>query len=76
LGRKQRLSERGGAIDHPGKRTTARAILERESAKTGNLPKKLVINSQNPQPYSFLKLPLFIEGYFKSQLKTLLNIHY
>jgi len=50
--------------------------IDREIAKTGNLPKKLVINSQNPEPYSFLKLPLFIEGYFNLQLKTFLNINY
>jgi hypothetical protein len=50
--------------------------LDREIVKTGNLAKKLVINSQNPEPYSFLKLPLFIEGYFNSPLKTFLNIHY
>jgi hypothetical protein len=49
---------------------------ERSIAKTGNLPKKLVINSHNPEPYSFVKLPLFIEGYFNSQLPTFLNIHY
>lgn len=51
-------------------------ILGEKIAKTGNLPKKLIINSPNPEPYSFVKLPLFIEGYFNSQLKTFLNIHY
>lgn len=51
-------------------------ILDREMVKTGDLPKKLVINSQNPEPYSFLKLLLFIEEYFNSQLKTFLNIYY
>jgi len=51
-------------------------ILDEEIARTGNLPKKLVINSPNPEPYSFVKLPLFIEGYFNSQLKTFSNIHY
>jgi hypothetical protein len=50
--------------------------LDEEIARTGNLPKKIVINSQNPEPYSFVKLPLFIEGYFNSQLKTFSNIHY
>jgi hypothetical protein len=52
--------------DRPAlKNTNSAMILEREIAKTGNLPKKLVINSQNPVPYSFLKQLLFIEGYFK-----------
>ena len=51
-------------------------ILDEEIAATGNLPKKLVINSQNLEPYSFVKLPLFIEEYFNSQLKTFSNIHY
>ncbi|MEG4172955.1 MULTISPECIES: hypothetical protein [unclassified Microcoleus] len=63
--------------DRPAlKKNNSAMSLDREIAKTGNLPKKLVINSQNPEPYSFLKLPLFIEGYFNSQLKTFLNIHY
>ncbi|MEG4456504.1 hypothetical protein [Microcoleus sp. N9_A1] len=58
------------------KKNNSAMNLDREIVKTGNLAKKLVINSQNPEPYSFLKLPLFIEGYFNSQLKTFLNIHY
>jgi hypothetical protein len=51
-------------------------IQDGEIPTTGNLPKKLVINSPNPEPYSFVKLPLFIEGYFNSPLKTFSNIHY
>jgi len=58
------------------KKNNSPMILDEEIARTGNLPKKLVINSQNPEPYSFVKQPLFIEGYFNSQLKTFSNIHY
>ncbi|MEG4986479.1 hypothetical protein QUB08_12015 [Microcoleus sp. BR0-C5] len=57
------------------KKNNSAMSVDREIAKTGNLPKKLVINSQNPEPYSFVKLPLFMEGYFNSQLKNFLNIH-
>ncbi|MEG5035605.1 hypothetical protein [Microcoleus sp. AT3-D2] len=42
------------------KKNNSPMSLDREIAKTGNLPKKFVINSQNPEPYSFVKLPLFI----------------
>ncbi|MEG4959901.1 MULTISPECIES: hypothetical protein [unclassified Microcoleus] len=63
--------------DRPAlKKDNSAMSLDGEIAKSGNLPKKLVINSQNPAPYSFLKQPLFIERYFNSQLKTFLNIHY
>ncbi len=37
---------------------------------------KLVIYSQNPEPYSFVKLPLFTDGYFNPKLPTCENIHY
>ena len=63
--------------DRPAwKNNNSPRILDEEIARTGNLPKKLVINSPNPEPYSFVKLALFIEGYFNSQLKTFSNIHY
>jgi len=48
------------------KKNNSAMILDEEIARTGNLPNKLVINSPNPEPYSFVKLPLFIEGYFNS----------
>ncbi|MEG4273536.1 MULTISPECIES: hypothetical protein [unclassified Microcoleus] len=68
--------QRAWRCDRPAlKKNNSAMSLDREIVKTGNLPKKLVIDSQNPEPYSFLKLPLFIDGYFNSQLKTFLNIH-
>lgn len=75
-GPKQSVSGRGAAIRPAWKKNNTATILDEEIAATGNLPKKLVINSPNPEPYSFVKLPLFIEGYFNSQLKTFSNIHY
>ena len=78
-GPKQSVTEgqRARRCDRPAwKKNNSPRMLDREIARTGNLPKKLLINSQNPQPYSFVKLPLFIEGYFNLQLKTFSNIHY
>lgn len=72
-------TERHGArrCDRPAwKKNNSAMIQDEEIARTGNLPKKLVINSPNPEPYSFVKLPLFIKRYLNSQLKTCSNIHY
>ena len=76
-GRTQTDRQRARRCDRPAwKKNNTAMIQDEEIARTGNLPKKLVINSQNPEPYSFVKLPLFIEGYFNSQLTTFSNIHY
>ena len=76
-GRAQTERQRARRCDRPAwKKNNTAMSLDEEIARTGNLPKKLLINSPNPEPYSFVKLALFIEGYFNSQLKTFSNIHY
>ncbi len=77
LGRAQTERQRARRCDRrASKKNNSAMIQDEEIARRGNLPKKLVINSHNPEPYSFVKLPLFIEGYFNSELKTFSNIHY
>jgi hypothetical protein len=76
-GRAQTERQRARRCDRRARtKNNSPRILDEEIARTGNLPKKLLINSPNPEPYSFVKLALFIEGYFNSQLKTFSNIHY
>jgi hypothetical protein len=57
-------------------RTTGRSSARWKNCQNRELTRKIVIYSQNPEPYSFLKLPLFTDGSFNSQLPTFENIHY
>ena len=67
-----------GAIGRAtGTRTEQPALRSREKLREPEInQRKLLICTQNPEPDCFIKISLYTDGYFNSQLPTFLNIHY